>query len=66
MVRVKAPINTEDVKERAARKLSQLSASQNAESASVNNVGIRPMVKPIQVSKTDPLVKRITSFQKSN
>jgi hypothetical protein len=64
MVRVKAPINTEDVKERAVRKLSQLSANQNAESA--RSESIRPIVKPIHVSKTDPLVKRIMSFQKSN
>ena len=59
MVTVKTPINTRDVKERAARKLSQLSASQDVKN-------IRPMVKPIHVSKTDPLVRRIMGYKKSN
>ena len=58
MVTVKTPINTKDVKERAARKLSQLGDSQSSKT-------MRPMVKPVHVSKTDPLVRRIMGYKKN-
>lgn len=58
MVKVKTPINTKNVKERAAKKLSKLSANSGTKKA--NGIVVTGnMVKPIHVSKTDPLVRRI-------
>ncbi|WP_186670659.1 hypothetical protein [Sporosarcina sp. BP05] len=58
MVKVKTPINSKDVKERAAKKLNQFSAKESTER--VNPLIITgQMVKPIHVSKTDPLVRKI-------
>jgi len=54
MVKVKTPINTKDVKERAAKKLNQLSAKRAKPIIITGH-----MVKPINVSKTDPLVRKI-------
>lgn len=54
MVSVKTPINTKDVKERAAKKLNQLSAKR-----ATPIIITGQMVKPVHVSKTDPLVRKI-------
>ncbi|MCG7334448.1 hypothetical protein MHZ95_04025 [Sporosarcina sp. ACRSM] len=60
MVRVKTPINPEAIKARAARKLSLSSAGQSRKKD--NRVTVTgQMVKPIHVSKTDPLVRRIVN-----
>ena len=65
MVSVKTPINTEDVRERAARKLSRFNSSKrNRNDKSVAVTG--DMVKPIHVSKSEPLVRRMTSYQPNN
>jgi len=58
MVSVKTPINTDDVRERAARKLNRFSARR-----STKEVITGDMVKPIHVSKSEPLVRRITNYQ---
>ena len=63
MVNVKTPINTDEVKERAARNLSRFNAKQK--SKNVKNI-TGNIVKPIQLSKSEPLVRRMTNFQKSN
>jgi len=58
---VKHKINTKEVKERAVRKLSQLSANRGT-----RGKRIRPMLKPVQVSKNDLLVRRIMRWRKSD
>lgn len=63
MVSVKTPINTEDVKERAARKLSLFSARQRNKNVKTLTGDI---VKPIHLSKSEPLVRRMTGYQKNN
>lgn len=65
MEKAKTPIRTTDIKERAARKLGQTGTNQSTKQANKINITGR-MVKPIHVSKTDPLVKRITNYQKIN
>ena len=63
MVSVKTPINTEDVKERAARNLSRFSARQRNKNVKTITGDI---VKPIHLSKSEPLVRRMTAYQKNN
>ena len=63
MVSVKTPINTEDVKERAARNLSRFSARQRNKNVKTITGDI---VKPIHLSKSEPLVRRMTCYQKNN
>lgn len=63
MVSVKTPINTDDIKERAASKLRLFSANKSTKR---EKRVTGDMVKPIHVSKSDPLVKRITNSQKIN
>ncbi|MBO0600162.1 hypothetical protein I2483_00670 [Sporosarcina sp. E16_3] len=58
MVKVKTPINSKDVKERAAKKLNQFSAKESTERANPLII-TGQMVKPIHVSNTDPLVRKI-------
>lgn len=61
MMRVKTPINPQDVKERAAKKLSEISSYRMTDHDSIPITG--NIVKPVHVSKTDPLVIRITNIQ---
>lgn len=63
MVSVKTPINTDDVKERAARNLSRFSAKNRTKKVKTLTGDI---VKPIHLSKSEPLVRRMTSYQKNN
>ncbi|QUG41789.1 hypothetical protein KD050_00345 [Psychrobacillus sp. INOP01] len=63
MVSVKTPINTENVKERAARNLSRFSSRQRNKNVKTITGDI---VKPIHLSKSEPLVRRMTSYQKNN
>ncbi|MEK5070125.1 hypothetical protein [Sporosarcina sp. FSL K6-1508] len=58
MVKVKTPINTKNVKDRAAKKLSKLNANPGTTKTS-DLVVTGNMVKPIHISKTDPLVRKI-------
>ncbi len=58
MAKVKTPINPQDVKERAAKKLSEVSSQQVNDEEDIFITG--NIVKPVHVSKTDPLVVRIT------
>ncbi|WP_102348583.1 hypothetical protein [Bacillus sp. Marseille-P3661] len=64
MAKTKTPIRIQDIKERAAKKLGQ-NTERNTKRTNKNNV-TGSMVKPIHVSKTDPLVKRMTNYQKIN
>lgn len=63
MVSVNNPINTEDVRERAAKNLSRFNSKRL-------NKKIKPLtgdiVKPIQLSKTEPLVRRMTGYYQKN
>jgi len=63
MVSAKTPINTDDVKERAIRNLSRFSARQRARKTKTITGDI---VKPIYLSKSEPLVRRMTCYQKNN
>lgn len=63
MVSAKTPINTDDVKERAVRNLSRFSARQRNRKAKTITGDI---VKPIYLSKSEPLVRRMTCYQKNN
>lgn len=63
MVSARNPINTDDVKERAARNLSRFSARQRNRKA---NAITGDIVKPIYLSKSEPLVRRMTCYQKNN
>lgn len=58
MTLAKTPFRTEDVKERAVRKLAKVRAHRR------HNEDARPMsprIKPVHVTKEDPLVRRITN-----
>lgn len=65
MGRAETPIKTEVIKERAARKLGQIGTNRSPKQANRINI-TGNIVKPIHVSKTDPLVKRMTQYQKIN
>lgn len=63
MLSEKVPICTEDVKNRAARKLGKFNTTKQ-NSKKMKTVAITgDLVKPIHVEKTEPLVKRITFIQ---
>lgn len=65
MESAKTPIRTQDIRDRAARKLSETSTNRSAKQT--NRIKITgSIVKPIHVSKTDPLVRRMTQYQKIN
>ena len=65
MGRAETPIKTDVIIERAVRKLGQTSTNRSTKQA--NRISITgSIVKPIHVSKTDPLVKRMTQYQKIN
>lgn len=58
MTLAKPPFRSEDVKERAARKLAKVRSHRRL------NDDIRlasPRIKPVHVTKEDPLVRRITN-----
>lgn len=61
MIKVKTPINPLVVKERAAKKLSEVRSHQVNDEEGIHITG--NIVKPVHVSKTDPLVVRITHNQ---
>lgn len=63
MVSTRNPINTDDVRVRAAEKLSRFSARKKNRKA---NTITGDIVKPIYLSKSEPLVRRMTCFQKHN
>ncbi|MCM3357275.1 hypothetical protein [Psychrobacillus sp. MER TA 171] len=66
MLSEKVPICTEDVRSRAAKKLSGFNASKKS-NKHVKTVAITgDLVKPIHVKKTEPLVKRITYFENNS
>lgn len=61
MKTAETPIKTQIIKERAARKLGESKKISSIKQASQIRV-TGSMVKPIHVSKSDPLVKRITQY----
>ncbi|USK87155.1 hypothetical protein [Peribacillus asahii] len=63
MSSAKTPIRIQDIRNRAARKLGETSTSQSAKQT---NKITGSMVKPIHVSNTDPLVKRMIQYKKIN
>lgn len=63
IVSVNTPINTEEVKKRATRNLSRFSARQKNKNIKAITGDI---VKPIHISKSEPLVKRMTCYQRNN
>lgn len=65
MAKAETPIKTDVIIERAVRKLGQTSTNRSTKQANRINI-TGNIVKPIHVSKTDPLVKRMTQFQKIN
>ncbi|MFJ8258512.1 hypothetical protein ACIQ4Z_14760 [Peribacillus asahii] len=65
MSSAKTPIRIQDIRNRAARKLGETSTNQSAKQT--NKIKITgSMVKPIHVSNTDPLVKRMIQYKKIN
>lgn len=56
MTLAKTPFKSEDIKERAARKLAKVRAHRHDETRPA-----KPRIKPVQVTKEDPLVRRITN-----
>ncbi|MGE8077480.1 hypothetical protein [Peribacillus loiseleuriae] len=65
MESAKTPIRIQDIRDRAKRKLGETSTNRNAKQT--NQVKITgSIVKPIHVSKTDPLVIRMTQYKKIN
>ena len=66
MLSEKVPICTEDVKDRAARKLGRFNTTKKS-SKRVKTAAITgDLVKPIHVNKSEPLVKRMTYFQNNS
>ncbi|USK57947.1 hypothetical protein [Peribacillus asahii] len=63
MSSAKTPIRIQDIRNRAARKLGETSTNQSAKQTDKITGS---MVKPIHVSNTDPLVKRMIQYKKIN
>ena len=63
MSSAKTPIRIQDIRNRAARKLGETSTNRSAKQT---NKITGSMVKPIHVSNTDPLVKRMIQYKKIN
>lgn len=66
MLSEKVPICTEDVRNRAAKKLSGFNASRKNSKQVKTGAITGDLVKPIHVKKTEPLVKRFTYFQNNS
>ncbi len=62
MESAKTPIRTQDIRDRAKRKLGETSTNRNANQVKITG----SIVRPIHVSKTDPLVIRMTQYKKIN
>ncbi|MDN7240782.1 hypothetical protein QWY14_03225 [Planococcus sp. N028] len=58
MTLAKTPFRSEDVKERAARKLAKVRSHRHLNDATRP---VNPRIKPVHVTKEDPLVRRITN-----